>query len=101
MDPPIREMRFQVRSLYHELGVALMARTFSDNDSGRAQTKETTGGSADDVRVRVYRTWQVLHQIWLEENPPARHIQTEQPQPVHEQRLNLFGVFGCIQNRYK
>ena len=101
LDLPIRKMGFQVRGLHHKLGVALMAWTLSDHDPGRAQTKEAAGGRSDNVRVRVYRTRQILHQIWLEENPPASHVQTEQPQPVHEKRLNLFGVFGRVQNRYK
>ena len=72
LDPPVREMRFQVRGLHHKFGVALMAWTLSDHDSGRAQTKETTGGRSDNVRVRVYRTRQVLHQIWFEKNRLAK-----------------------------
>ena len=70
-------MRFQVRGLHYELGVALMARTLTDHDPGRAQTKEAAGGRSDNVRVRVYRTRQVLHQIWFEENGLAKHVQTE------------------------
>jgi hypothetical protein len=78
-----------------------MAWTLSDHDSGRAQTKEAAGGGSNDVRVRVYRTRQIFHQIWFEENRLASHVQTEQPQSVHQEGLDLFRVFGCIQNRYK
>ncbi len=82
-------MRFQVRGLHHKFGVPLMAWTLSDHDPGGAQTKEAAGGRSDNVRVRVYRTRQILHQIWFEENRLARHVQTEQPQSVHQERLDL------------
>jgi hypothetical protein len=70
-------MRFQVRSLYYEFGVALMARAFTDNDPGRSQTKETAGGRSNNARTRIYRTRQVFHQIRFEENGFAGHIQAE------------------------
>jgi hypothetical protein len=101
LDLPVRKMRFQACGLNYEFGVTLMARTLADNDPSRAQAKKTASGRSDNVPVRIYRTRQVFHQIWLKENPPASHVQTEQPQPVHEQRLNLFGVIGCVQYCYK
>ena len=95
------EMRFQAGSLRYEFSVTLVARTLTDYDPDGAKTKETAGRRSDNSRVRVYRTRQVFHKVRFEENGLARHVQTEQPQSVHEQRLDLLGILGCVQDRHK
>ena len=43
MDLPVREMRFQVRSLHYKFGVALMARTLTDQRPWRRPDEGNNG----------------------------------------------------------